>query len=148
MNNREGDSTCFGVIIGLYGTSKSIAMTDLCLIYPEEVYYYEITEPTFFVSGLAEKLGMKIKPTSVFYLLLEYVSSKYCHYYRFPDCLLVGIAMVLNTLQAAAVKYKLKHGREPVLFLDGSDQLAKHDAPLFNRLLVHAKVLLLLTNYL
>ena len=49
--------------------------------------------------------------------------------------------MVLNTLQAAAVKYYQRHGRVPVLFLDGADVLAKHDPPLFNRLLVHTKVL-------
>ena len=39
--------------------------------------------------------------------------------------------MVLNTLQAAAVKYYQRHGRVPVLFLDGADVLAKHDPPLY-----------------
>ena len=105
------------------------------------MYYYEISESKFFVPGLVEEIGMKIKPTTIFDLTLEYISSRRHHYHRVPDCALESFALVLNTLQAAAVKYKRRHGRVPVLFLDGSDLLAKHNAALFNRLLVHAKIL-------
>ena len=68
--------------------------------------------------------------------MLEYIS-----HHRVPNCTLDGIALVLDTLQAAAVKYKRRHGKVPVLFLDGCDLLAKHNTTLFNRLLVHAKIL-------
>ena len=139
--NNKGDSTCFGVIVGPSGTGKTIAVKDLCHTYPEGVFYHEISDPKSFVLALAEEVGMKIKPLSVFDLMLEYISAKYCHYHQIPDYPLEGIAVVLNTLREAAVEYKSRHERVPILFLDGSDILAKYDEKVFNRLLIHAKIL-------
>ena len=117
---------------------KTIAVKDLRHTHPEGVFYHKIIEPKSFVT---EKVGMKIKPSSVFDLMLEYISAKYCHYHWIPDCPLEGIAVVLNTLREAAVEYKSRHGRVPILFLDGLDILAKHNKKLFIRLLIHAKIL-------
>ena len=139
--NNKGDSTCFRVIVGPSGTGKTIAVKDLCHTYPEGMFYHKISDPKSFVLALAEEVSTKIKPSSVFDLMLEYISAKYCHYHLIPDYPLEGIAVVLNTLREAAVEYKSRHGRVPILFLDGSDILAKHDEKVFNRLLIHAKIL-------
>ena len=65
LNNKEGDSTCFGVIVGSSVTGKTISVKDLCHTYPEGVFYHKISEPKSFVPVLAEEVGMKIKPSSV-----------------------------------------------------------------------------------
>ena len=94
LNNTEGDSTCFGVIIGSSGIGNNCVKRILkaCTI-------TKSMNPNF-VSGLVEELGMKIKPTSVFDLMLEYISSRYCHYHRVPDCVLACEAKIsyLNQL--------------------------------------------------
>lgn len=95
--------------MGPSGTSKTISIKDLCQTYPEGVLYHEINELNAFVQALAEEVGMKIKPTSVF----ECFSDEYCHYHRIPKYQLEGIAFVINTLATAAKKYKSRHGRVP-----------------------------------
>lgn len=140
-DNLHKDLVCFGVVVGPSGTGKTVAVKNLCQQFPEGVLYHEISQPECFVQALAEEIGMKTKPTNIFDMLLEYMSKKYVHYHRLPDCPIEGTGIVINTLQEAAEGYKAKHGRVPVLFLDGVDLLAKFNDTLFSRLLVHAKIL-------
>ena len=50
-------------------------------------------------------------------------------------------AKVLNTLEEACIKYVEDHGVVPVLFIDGTDLIAKHNKRLFSSLITHAKVM-------
>lgn len=85
---------------------KTVAVKDMCQCYSEGVLYHEINEPECFVLALAEKIGMKIKPSGVFDLLLEYLSDKYIHYHHIPQCPLEVTAIVMGVLQTAAEKYQ------------------------------------------
>lgn len=61
--------------------------------------------------------------------------------YVLPELQLVGLDVVLNSLEEAAIHYQEEFGQVPVLFLDGVDLLAKHNKELCCRLITHAKVM-------
>lgn len=67
---------------------------------------------------------MKNKPTRVLDLMLLHI-TKLCPLSSLPECPLKGTSLVMATLKVAAENYKDKHGKMPVLFLDGADLLAK-----------------------
>ena len=136
--------TGFGIIIGPSGTGKTMIVREFCRRYPSGVLYYEVREPSFFADELAKEASIKTKPTNVFDLMLGHISDRYVHYLSLsssPDSSVTNAAKVLNTLEEACVKYVEKHGVVPVLFIDGTDLIAKHNEKLFSSLITQAKVM-------
>ena len=136
--------TCFGIVIGPSGTGKTMVVRDFCRRYPSGVLYHKVREPTFFADELVREANIKTKPTNVFDLILEHLSDRYVHYLSLstaPDSSVTNAAKVLNTLEEACTKYVAKHGVVPVLFLDGTDLIAKHNERLFSSLVTHAKAM-------
>ena len=67
-------TTRFGIIIGPSGSGKTY---DLCTKHPKVVIYYEVREPSAFISGLIKEICMKTLPFTIFDLLIGYVSKRY-----------------------------------------------------------------------
>ena len=135
------DETFFGIVIGPSGTGKTMAIRNFCRMYPSGVMYYEVREASFFAEELAEEVGIRTKPTNVFDFVLGKLSDKYVHYLCLPNSTVDKTAVVLHTLEEACVQYRKKHGVVPVLFLDGTDLIAKYDKQLFSSLITHAKIM-------
>ena len=111
-----------------------MVVRDFCRRYPSGVLYYEVRKPSFFAAELAREANIKTKPTNVFDLILGHLSDRYVHYLSLstaPDSSVTNAAKVLNTLEEACTKYVEKHGVVPVLFLDGTDLIVKHNERFF-----------------
>lgn len=138
---RDEVQTRFGVVIGPSGSGKTHIVTKLCNENHEGVIYYEILIPNSFLLGVSEAIGMKTRPATFLDLALGYVSEHYKHYHTLPKCQLSGIGVVFSLLQKVSARYIANYGRVPVFFIDGVDQLAKHDPELCARLVTLSKVL-------
>jgi len=141
LESDDDTKTHFGVVIGPSGSGKTYAVTHLCNKYPKVVIYYEIVEPSAFVLSLSKEMCRKTAPATVLDLLLRYICECYTHYYVLPELQLVGLDVVLNSLEEAAIHYQEEFGQVAVLFLDGVDLLAKHDKELCCCLIMYAKVM-------
>lgn len=113
----KSDSMRFGVIDGPLGTGKRYAMRKVCNEFPEGMLYYEVVEPYTFVSGLGQEIGMKFVPTTVFDLILSYISPSYIHYHVLPQNQSAGLNKVMLVLGNAATMYTKEHGNFPVVFI-------------------------------
>ena len=98
-------------------------------------------EPSFFADELVKEASIKTRPTNVFDLMLGHLSDRYVSLSSSPDSSVTNAAMLLNTLEEACIKYVEEHGVVPVLFIDGTDLIAKHNERLFSSLITHAKVM-------
>ena len=103
--------------------------------------YYEIDVAETFSKGLGQEIGMKLSATKTFDLFLGYVSQAYCHYHVLPEDKFAAFQRVIEVLEEAAIKYKKKYSRIPVIFIDGVDILAKYNEQLCEVLVTLAKIL-------
>ena len=124
LTESKDEFSRFGVIIGPSGCGKTYAIRHLCNKQAKGVLYYEID---VFSKGLGQEIGMKLSATKTFDLLLGYVSQAYCHYHVLPEDKFAAFQRVIEVLEEAAIKYKKKYSRIPVIFIDGVDILAKYN---------------------
>ena len=113
----------------------------MCNKYAKGILYYEIEKPSTFVEALSREVGMKSSPSTVFNLLLGYISKSYYHYYVLPESQVASLDMVLEVLSNTAKLYTNKYGRIPVLFIDGIDLLATREPKLCEAMIILAKLL-------
>ena len=92
-------------------------------------------------ASLAKEIGMKILPTTILDLMLGYVSSHYTHYHVLPESQQSGIKMLMEVLEVAAARYRQKHNKIPVLFINGINLLVKNQKELFHSLVTLAKIM-------
>ena len=142
LDNKANGYAWFGLIVGPSGTGKTTIVRDLCERLPKGVLYHEARGfgREQFVQSLAEEVGMKIRPTSIFDLLLACISDNYACYHQLPRSVYGSLSLIMKTLGTAAQRYKQKHGRIPVLFIDGVDLLAE-EKDLLISIIRHAKFL-------
>ena len=116
-----------------------MAVADLCNRYPQGVLYHEVREPESFVKSLARAVNMKIEGSNVIDLFLAYLRDSFVVFHKLPESPRQGIKYVISTVENAAVRFQKKHGKMPVLFLDGIDLVVKYDEKLFGALVTQAK---------
>ena len=141
LRSEDVATTRFGVVIGPSGSGKTSAIRNLCSRHPEGILYYEISEPSSFVTNLSKELGMKTDLENVFDLILGRITKRYTHYLVLPESGLRGLDMVHGLLESVSTQYVKIFRRVPVLFLDGVDLLAKCDPEMCSHLIIHTKIL-------
>ena len=130
----------FGVVIGPSGTGKTALIRKICSSDPKGVLYVEVFDPNYLGKDLGTEVGMVQQPTSPIDLLFTYLSGdSYAQYHKIPKDPSGSMHYVLARLEEQAKKYKSKHGRTPVLVIDGIDLLAKRNKMLFIDLVDRAK---------
>ena len=72
---------------------------------------------------------------------MGYILPSYIHYHLLPDEENAAFNKVMLVLGNAATMYTKKHGKIPVLVIDGVDLLGKSNVKLCCALIVYAKVL-------
>ena len=134
-------SGMFGIVIGPSGTGKTALVRRMCNRDPKGILYFEVFDPLCFAQDLGTAVGMVQRPTSPIDLLLMFISGEsYAQYHKIPRGDL-GLQYVLAGLEQQALKYKARHGRTPVLVVDGVDLLAKRNKTMFIDLIDRAKFL-------
>ena len=137
-----------GVVFGPAGTGKSNVVRTVCVEKRENqteykgvsgVIYMEIGSPRQFAYHLAKACGVPVEPSwydAVVSKLFTSMRTSLTLPYKDEDAL----ASVLPIIAKGGKEYKKKHGRIPVLFIDGADILAKQkDRSLYTNLVHWAK---------
>lgn len=136
----------FGIVFGPSGSGKTMATRKVCNDHPEGVIYIELkgmSEDCSFVEEMTDQLGLKTKPTGIIDLILGHFSHAYVTHHQLPkDDPWASMDYIFRVLIRVSMKYKLRHNKMPVVFIDGCDALAKDNARSFARLVYLAKVLI------
>ena len=131
----------FGVVIGPSGMGKTAVLRKLCCRRPEGVLYYEVFDPVCFAQDLGKVAGMIQRPKGIISFFFTYLTqNSYPQYHVIPSDE-SAIAYVLDKIGEQAKKFKSKHGRAPVLVIDGIDLLAKDYKQVFLKVVDRAKFL-------
>ena len=108
---KSGDKAkCFGVIIGPSGSGKTTAISKLCNKSPCGVLYHETDNPVGYAEQLSKEMELKTAPSTIFDLALGYISDRYTHYVKLPQCELKALKTVFDILEDVSIKYKKKMG--------------------------------------
>lgn len=78
-----------------------------------------------FTTKLAKELNMKIAPSNILDIVLEYFTTTYTLHYTLLVNQAEAFDIIIANLRSTAEKYCAIHGRNPTLFIDGVDLIAK-----------------------
>ena len=126
----SGRGDKFGIIFGPPGCGKSYMVRALCNKHPQGVLYLEAQQSIDISQVFRESIGLT---STVIDFLMQRLNAQW--YGRNTE-----LSLICGYLEKAASKYKLMHGKVPVIFIDAADVLAKQDEKLFRDLVHFAKV--------